>query len=89
MIGLDHNGRIGEHSGISPLTRKRVDPKGSAVSDHLVLWNHSPSFDMFSALIKENNKILLKLKESLLIMKDKASLNKSIRPGLLYLFDKV
>ena len=37
------NVRIGEHIGISPLTRKNVKPKGSAVSDHLLLCNHSTS----------------------------------------------
>ena len=35
------NVRIGEHIGISSLTKKRVKPKGSAVRDHLLLWNHS------------------------------------------------
>ena len=35
------NVRIGEHIGISPLTKKRVKPKGSAVRDHLLLCNHS------------------------------------------------
>ena len=29
------NVRIGEHIGISPLTRKKVNPKGSPVSGHL------------------------------------------------------
>ena len=37
------NVRIGEHIGISPLTRKKVKPKGSSVSDHLLLCYHSPS----------------------------------------------
>ena len=40
------NARIGEHIGISPLTKKKVKPKGSAVSDHLLLCNHSPSFEI-------------------------------------------
>ena len=35
--------RIGEHIGISPLTKKNFKPKGSAVSDHLLLCNHSPT----------------------------------------------
>ena len=47
------NVRIGEHIGISPLTKEKVKPKGSAVSDHLVLCNHSPSFKNFSVLTKE------------------------------------
>ena len=80
------NARIGEHIGISPLTRKKVKPQGSAVSDHLLLCNHSPSFENFSVLTKENKKFLLELKESLLIMRDKP-LNRDIRSALLYLFD--
>ena len=45
------NVRIGEHIGISMLTKKKVKPKGSAVSDNLLLGNHSPSFENFSVLI--------------------------------------
>ena len=63
--------------------------KGSTVSDHLLLCNHSPSFENVSVLWKENKKFLLELKESLLIMRDKPSLNRNIRCGPLYLFDKV
>ena len=50
------NVRIGEHSGISPLTKKKVKPTGSAVSNHLLLCNHSLSFKNFSVLTKENKK---------------------------------
>ena len=50
--------RIGEHIGISPLTKKKVKSKGSAVSDHLLLCNHSPSYKIFSVLTKENKKFL-------------------------------
>ena len=71
------------------LERKKVKPKGSAVSDHLLLCNHSPSFKNFSVLTKENKKFLLELKESLLIMRDKPSLNRNIRSVPLYLLDKV
>ena len=67
--------RIGEHIRISPLTRKKVKPKGSAVSDYLLLCYHSPSFENFSVLTNENKKFLLELKESLLTMRDKPSLN--------------
>ena len=83
------NVRIGEHIGISSLTKKKVHPKDSAVSDHLLLCNHSPSFENFSVLTKENKKFLLELKESLLIMRDKPSLNRNIRSAPLYQFDKV
>ena len=83
------NVRIGEHIGISPLTKKEVKLKGRAISDHLLLCKHSPSFESFSVLTNENKKFLLELKESLLIMRDKPSLNRNVRSTPLYLFDKV
>ena len=83
------NVRIGEHIGMSLLARKKVKPKGTAVSDYLLLCNHSPSLENFSVLTKENKKFLLESKESLLIMRDKAFLNRNIRSAPLYLFDKV
>ena len=77
------NVRIGEHIGISPLTRKQVQPKNSSVADHLLLCNHSVSYDDFSILMRENKKCLLELKESLLIMIDKPCLNRNITSALL------
>ena len=62
------NVRIGKHIRISPLTRNKVKPKGSAVSNHLLLCNHSPIFEHFSVLTKKNRKFVLELKESLLII---------------------
>ena len=78
------NVRIGVHIGISLSTKKKAKPKGSAVSDHLLLCNHSPSFENFSVLTKENKKFLLELKECLLIMRDKTFLNRKIRSAPLY-----
>ena len=40
-------------------------------------------------LTKENTQFVLELKETLLIMRDKPSLNKSIRSAPLYLFGRV
>ena len=34
------NIRIGDYTAISPLTKKKVKPKGGAVGDHLLLCNH-------------------------------------------------
>ena len=45
--------------------------KSSTARDHLLLCNHSPSFESFSVLTKTNRKS----KESLPIMRDKLSLN--------------
>ena len=68
------------------LFKKKIKHKGSAVSGNLLLCNHSPSFEDFSVLTKENRKFVLELKESLLIMRDKPSLNRNIRSAPLYLF---
>ena len=77
--------RSGEHIGVSPITGKKVKPSNnSAICDHL-----RPSFDNFSVLAHENKKYLLEIKESLLIMRDKPSLNRNINSAPLYLFDKV
>ena len=80
--------RIGEHIRVSPLTRKKAKLKSSTLSDHLLLSNHSPSFENFSVLTMENKKFLLELKENLLAIRDKSSLNINIRSPPLHLFEK-
>ena len=50
------NVRVGEHIGISPLTRKKGKSKGIDASDHLFLGNHSLSFENFSVLTKQKKK---------------------------------
>ena len=50
------NVRIGEHIGISPLTKKQVKPKNSYVADHLLFCNHSASYEDFSILTRKNKK---------------------------------
>ena len=72
------NVRIGEHIGISPLAKKQVKPKNSSTANHLLFCNHSASYENFSILICENKKFLLELKESLLITRDKPSLNRTL-----------
>ena len=81
------NVRIGEHISISPLTKKQVKPKNSSVADHLLFSNHSASYDDFGILMRENKTFLLELKESMLIMRDKRSLNRNITSAPLHLFD--
>ena len=82
------NVRIGEHLGISPLTRKQIKPKNNSVADHLLLCNDSASYDNFSTLTRENKRFLLESKESLLIMRYNPSFNRNITTAPLYLFDK-
>ena len=74
--------RSGEYIGVSPLTGKKVKPSNNSAIC-------GPSFDNFSVLAYENKKYLLEIKESLLIMRDKPSLNRNINSAPLYLFDKV
>ena len=82
--------RSGEHIGESPLTGKKVKSSNSrAICNHLYHCNFLPSFDNFSVLAHEYKKYLLEIKESLLIMRDKPSLNRNINSSPLYLFDKV
>ena len=72
------------------LLEKKVKPSNSsAISDHLLHCNFSHSFDNFSILAHENKKYLLEITESLIIMRDRPSLNRNITYASLYLFDKV
>ena len=48
--------------GVSALTMKKGKPKGGAVSDHLLLYNHSPYFENVDVLTRDNKKIVLELK---------------------------
>ena len=51
--------RSGEHIDISPLPSKRVQPrKDSAVCDHLLNCNYSPTFEDLSVLCHDNKKYL-------------------------------
>ena len=71
--------RSEEHTGVSPLTERRSNYQVIV----LFLINYStviflPSFDIFSILAHENKKYLLEIKISLLVMRDKSSLNRNI-----------
>ena len=81
MVSIRHLSdiRSGEYIGVSPLTGKKVKPiNNSSVCDHLLHSNYLPSFDNFSIMAQENNKFLLEIKESLLIVRVKPSLNRNI-----------
>ena len=56
------NVKIREQIWISPLTKKKVMPKGSEVTNHLLLCNHSQSFGNFTVLTEENRTFVLELK---------------------------
>ena len=61
----------------------------SSICDHLLCCNHDPSLNEFTILVQDTNKLLLEIKESLLIKRDKPILNKNISSTPLFLFDKV
>ena len=71
------------------LERRSNHQNNSAVCDHLLNCNVLPSFDIFSILAHENKKHLLEIKESLLVMRDKPSLNRNINSVPLQLLHKV
>ena len=76
----DHfNVRICKHLSISHLTGKKVKidkNKLTAMQEHLLCCNYSPSFEGFSILTRESNDFKLKIMESILIALDKPVLNK-------------
>ena len=78
------NVRIWEHIGTSTLTKKQGKPKNSSVANHLLFCNHSA----LTILMRQNKRFLLELKDSLLIMRDKPSLNRNITSAPLYIFDR-
>ena len=72
--------RICEHLGIPHLTGKKVkidNNKITAIQEHLLCCNYSPSFENFSILTRESNYFKLKLMESLLIARYKPAFNKT------------
>ena len=82
--------RSREQMGVSPLTGRKVKTiNNSAIRDHLLHYNYLPSFDNFSISAHDNKKLLLEIKETLLLMRDKPSLDRNISSAPLYLFDKV
>ena len=71
--------RICEHFGISHLLEKKVKIDNNnltAIQEHILRCNYSPSFEKFSILTRESNDFKLKIMESLLIARDKSIVNK-------------
>ena len=57
-----------------PLTKKEAKPKNSSVADHFLFCPLPVSYGDFTILTRENKTLLLELKESLLIMRDKPTI---------------
>ena len=72
--------RIYEYLGILHLTEKKVkidNNKVTAIQEHVLCCNYSPSFEDFSILTRESNDSKLKIMERLLIARYKPILNKA------------
>ena len=60
--------RIGEHLGISHLTRKKVkidNKKLTVMQEYLLFCNYTPSFENVSILARESNDFKLKIMQTL------------------------
>ena len=80
--------RVVEHSRISPLTNKRSKSKKSTVlKDHMLICDQPVSFGDLKVLGSSNSDFHLKIKESLLILRDQPILNKNEASLPLHLFD--
>ena len=69
--------RSGEQIDVPPVTGTKVKKSNSIVCDHLLDCDFLPSFENFNILAYQNKKYLLEIKEILLIMRDKPSLNRN------------
>ena len=82
------NIRVGEHSGVLPLTRKKLKAKTTtAIKDHMLPCDQVVSLKDFKLLASSNSEFHLKIKESFLIARDKPELNRNEKSLPLYLFD--
>ena len=82
------NVRVGEHSGVSPLTGEKAKSKTTtAVKDHILFWDHVVFLKDFKLLAISYSEFHLKIKESLLIARDKPELNRNDNSLPLYLSD--
>ena len=80
--------RVGEHSGVSLLTGKKLKSKKSTVvKDHMLFCDHVVSIDDFEILATSDSDFHVKVKESLLTSRDEPILNKNETSLPLYLFD--
>ena len=80
--------RVGEHSGVSPLTGKKSKSiKSAAVKDRMLSCDHYVSIGDFKILATSDSDFHVKVKESLLISRDEPILNINETSLPLYLFD--
>ena len=66
------NIRVGEDSGVSPLTgKKRKAKTTAAIKDHMLICDHVVSLKAFKILASSNSEFHLKIKKSILKSCDK------------------
>ena len=82
------NFRFREHSGVLPLTGKKLKSKTTtAVKDHMLFCDHVVFLEDFKILASSNSEFDFKIKQSLLISRDKPELNGNEKSLPLYLLD--
>ena len=80
--------RVGEHSGVSPLTEKKLKSKKStAVKRHMLFCHHIVSTDDFKILATSDSYFHVKVKENCLISRDEPILNKNETSLPRYIFE--
>ena len=80
--------RAAEHLGVSPLTGKLVSQSSlSAVREHIISCGYNACFSDFSVLSSANSNFVLRIQESLEILRDNPILNRQLTSFPLLLFD--
>ena len=78
--------RFYDHLGVSIYTERPIIGTETAMKKHCREENHAISHESFTTLTRDENPFYLKIKESLLIKRDKPKLNNNIYSTPLYLF---
>ena len=79
LARLNFKERALDHMGVFPVNGKRVDAsyQFSTVKNHRLTRDHVISFDDFSVIGNSHKNVLLKIKESVFIRRDKTVINKT------------
>ena len=78
--------RFFDHMGLSILTGRNIKGVDTAMKTHCREEKHSINKDSFSIIGREENSFRLRMKESLLIKRDRPQLNNNLYSTPLYLF---